>query len=214
VLSAAGRLTPASCIDSTVAGSVVTHVLTGCTGPEGRMLSGSITSTWMQDGVCLHVEHATTSFTIGARAATGSLGVTICRSGTTETRTRDLTFAASTKRDEPISLTGSWDIALDTSTGCATQSGTLSGEIGDRAIDRTDTELAWCTAAAKRAPLDEGESIAKLASGTLSLKTDAISIGLRIEFLGDGMIRVFDATGNAFIGGVDANGAVGLQPTF
>ncbi len=45
VLAAQARLSP-GCITSTVEANVVTHVLSGCTGPRGRMLSGTIVSTW------------------------------------------------------------------------------------------------------------------------------------------------------------------------
>jgi hypothetical protein len=197
-LAAEARLTPSTCIDSTVQGNVVTHVLVGCTGPRGRMLSGTVVSTWTADGACLHVEHATTDFTIAGRAATGTLGVTICRSGSTETRTRALAFTATTRRDEPLSLTASWDVSLDTVTGCATQSGTVTGQIGDRAIDRDDTGFLWCATPTKPAPLAEAESLDGLRGGTMLLGTDLnddTQLRLTVELLGDRKIRITTSDG-------------------
>jgi hypothetical protein len=192
-LTAEATLAPSTCIDSTVQGNIVTHTLVGCTGPRGRMMSGTIVSTWTRDGDCLRVEHVTTDFTIAGRAATGSLGVTICLSGTTETRTRELTFTATTRRDEPISLTGSWDLSLDTLTSCATQSGIVTGQLGGRAIDRTDTELLWCATQAKRAPLAETAGLGDLRGGAMALGTSPDL--LTVEFLGDRKIRITDVEG-------------------
>jgi len=198
-LAAEARLTPSTCIDSMVQGNVVTHMLAGCTGPRGRMLAGTIVSTWTQDGACLRVEHTTTSFTIGVRPATGSLGVTICRSESTETRTRNLSFEASTRNDEPISLTGTWDVSVDRASNCATQSGALAGQIGDRMIDRTDTDLAWCAGQAKRAQLDDGASIAKLVGGSIAVNDGngpPDQYPLYVRALGGGEFEISDADGN------------------
>jgi hypothetical protein len=206
-LAAKTTLTPSTCIDSTVQGHVVTHVLADCTGPRGRVLAGTIVSTWTSVGACLRVEHVTTDFTVAGRAVTGSLGVSICRAGTTETRTRDLTFAATTSRDAPISLTGIWDLSLDTTTGCASQSGTVTGQIGARAIDRTDTELAWCATQAKRLPLSDTETLDGLIGGTLALGTDLnddTQVRLTVEFIGNRKIRITNSDGIVSTSDVDS----------
>lgn len=203
-LAAKSRLTPATCLDTTVQGNVATHVLTGCTGPGGRMLSGTVVSTWTRDGTCLQVEHATTDFRIGGALATGSLAVTICRSGATETRMRTLSFAGTTRRGKPISLTGSWDISLDTTSGCATQSGTVTGQIGDRMFDRADTDFEWCATQSKRAPLDEGASIQKLVGGEMGYVPGlGTSVEFRVEFLGDSRIRITTINSGTIDGLID-----------
>jgi hypothetical protein len=192
------QVTPSSCITSLVNGNVVMHELVGCTGPGGRMLSGQVISTWTQEDSCLHVEHTTSSFMIGNRAATGLLAVTICRTGATETRDRTLALMTTTRRDLSLVVDGAWQLSLD-GTGCATQSGSVTITTPERTIDRGDTDLAWCATSAK--PLAAGETTDRLKSGTMVLAPDVdIFNEVTVKFLGNGLFEATDIDGNRFGG--------------
>jgi hypothetical protein len=191
VASAELHLTPSSCITSTVNGDTATHEFVGCTGRGGRMLSGTVVSTWSQDGACLRVNHATEDFMIDGRVATGDLDVKICRTGTTETRDRTLQLAGTTRNGQPFTMDGTWQVSIDDTTGCATQSGSATIVTPARTIERGDTDLAWCEVSAK--PLSQGESLALLKSGTVQIMFNDIFIA---TFLGGGKVEITDAQGN------------------
>ncbi len=191
VATAMNHLTPSSCLTSTVSGDTATHEFVGCTGRGGRVLSGTVVSTWSQDGACLRVNHATDAFMINDRAISGDLDVKICRTGTTETRERTLQLATTTKTGQPLTIDGNWQVSIDDTTGCASQTGSATIVTPARTIERGDTDLTWCEASAK--PLSQGESLALLKSGTLQVVFNDIFIA---TFLGGGKVEITDADGN------------------
>ena len=129
----AGRFfQPAGCIASTVAGNVVTHVFTGCTGPGGRTYDGTVVATWSRADGVISVQRVARGFRIDGATDDRRVNVSYSREDGVFKRVRTVDMSGTTGKGKALSRQASWTMTWDPSTKCVTRDGSSVTRIGGR----------------------------------------------------------------------------------
>jgi hypothetical protein len=136
---------PAGCLTSTIAGNVVTHVFTDCTGPYGLVhLSGTVTSTWSKIAGGVEVVHQTTGFHIDGATVDHTVTIDYTRAAGVYTKTRHGTSSGTTAKRRAIAHQADYVTTYDPSSRCLTRNGASQTTIGGLQLSRTIAGYVRC----------------------------------------------------------------------
>lgn len=160
---------PAGCIVSTLAGNVVTHVFSDCTGPYGYVhLTGTVTSTWSKIASGVSVKHEATGFRVNGAVIDHAVTIDYTRAAGVYTKTRHGVSSGTTAAGRAITHSADYVTTYDANTKCLTRDGAGQTTIGGRALSRSITGYQRCGIGAGGCPK----------SGTVVLKRDARTLEL------------------------------------
>lgn len=137
VEKAATQYRPRGCLTSVLEGAVATHTFDGCTGPRGRVLSGTVVSTWSASAGVLTVSHEAEGLHVDGAAIDYSTTVDYTREGDQVLRNRTSSIVGETKSGRRILHDASFSIVFDTATGCFEREGAASTTIGGNDWNRS-----------------------------------------------------------------------------
>ncbi len=170
---------PAGCIVSTLAGNVVTHVFTNCTGPYGlTSFNGTVTSTWSKIANGVSVKHETTGFKINGSTINHTVTIDYTKVGTVYTKTRHGSSTGTTAAGKAITHKADYVTTYDAGTKCIKRDGSSNTTIGGRDFSRSITGYERCGIGMLGCPK----------SGTFTLTRAKLS--LKIDFPGGATMNV------------------------
>jgi hypothetical protein len=136
---------PAGCITTTLSGNVATHVLAGCTGPDGLVgFDGTVTSTYARGAGTLTVTHEASGLKIDGATVSGRRVVAYTKTGTTIARHRTGSWTGTTKRGKAFSHDADFTATWDSATKCITRDGSAATSIASRELARTVSGYERC----------------------------------------------------------------------
>ncbi len=166
---------PAGCIVSTVAGNVVTHVFTGCTGPYGLVsFNGTVTSTWSYAAGKLSVTHVAKGFRVNGATVDHTVSIEYQKSGTLITKHRVATTKGSTLTGRAITHQADYTTTYDTVARCLTRDGSSDTSIGLAGVSRTISGYKRCGIGSLGCPV----------SGTYTITRKLLKLTIIVEFPG------------------------------
>ena len=194
---------PAGCITTTVDNSsgtrVATHVLDGCTGPQGRHeFTGTIVATWSKPGDGkLQVVRESKGLQIKrlsdgvVRTVDRTVTVTFEKTGQVYSKNRVVRMSGTSSTGKSFAREANWDVSFDASTKCVTRSGTAKTTFESRELTRTLDSVKRCGVGPLGCP-DSGTITIQRKKGQGDAATD---ISLTIEFNGGRDITVSGSAG-------------------
>jgi hypothetical protein len=187
---------PAGCLVSTrLAAGKWSHVLSGCTGPNGKVTyNGTVTSTWTVGGGTISVKHEATGFEVkGPRVAivmSGARDVTYSRTSAVLTKHRVGSWTgtltkSSTGKDLAWSHQADFTTTWDPSSKCYTRDGSATNAVGGRTFGRKVSGFRVC-----------GAPGSCPTGGQLELDRRDGAVTITVTFLGGPRIELTGPRGN------------------
>lgn len=180
---------PAGCIVTTVdkAAHRATHVFTNCTAPSGRVLNGTVISTWTFETGKITVTHDTEpGFTVNKATVDRKVVVTYSKNGSVFTRNRQVTLTGQTAGGKDINRTASWTMTYDAAAKCVTRQGSATTTIGSREHTTSIDGYKRCGIGTFGCP-DSGTITLERKKGVGGAEKD---VKVVIEFLGGRQMRI------------------------
>ncbi len=170
---------PAGCIQSTLAGAVVTHVFKDCTGPEGLVaFNGTVTSTWKKIPGGFEVTHEAKGFKANGASVDHTVTIDYTKTGGVYTKHRVGSTTGLTAKGKAITHSADYVTTYDPSTKCLTRNGSSTTTIGARNFSRSIDGYVRCGIGSFGCPN----------SGKFLLKTPKLS--LELDFPGGPLVDV------------------------